>query len=100
MNGELPYIAVNKLKQAFPEIESIAVLFPDYGYVFKHGDRDLGYPLLEFVDERFFRMFPPKVIAGVVHENTLKNGDEIILTESFVRKHFGTPEEALGETLV
>ncbi|SFL20085.1 FtsX-like permease family protein [Porphyromonadaceae bacterium KH3CP3RA] len=100
VEGKIPHIAVNKLEQAFPEIESVAVLLPNYGSSLKHGDRDLGYPLFEFVDERFFRMFPPQVIAGVVHENSLKNSDEMIVTESFACKHFGTPEEALGETLI
>ena len=98
--GTMPYIAVEKLQQAFPEIEKVAVQSPNYGSKFKYNDKDLGYPLLEFVDERFFRMFPPNVIAGTVDENTLKNSDDIILTESFVRKHIGSPEEALGKVLV
>jgi len=99
-NGHLPYIAAEKLSHLFPEIESVAVLHPTYGSSFKHNDRDLGYPSFEFVDERFFQMFPPKVVAGVVHENSLMNRDEMIITESFARKHFDTPEDALGETLV
>ncbi len=98
--GQVPYIAVNKLEQAFPEIESVAVVYPNYGSGIKHGGRDLGYPLFQFVDEQFFQMFPPEVIAGSVHENSLKSSDEMIVTESFAREHFGTPEEALGETLV
>ena len=100
VNGHIPYIAVSKLEQAFPEIESVAVLYPNYGSSLKHGERDLGYPLFEFVDERFFRMFPPEVIVGEVGENSLKNGNEMIVTESYARKHFETSEKALGETLV
>ena len=98
--SRLPYIAAEKLTLAFPEIESVAVLYPNYGSTFKHIERDLGYPNFEFVDERFFQMFPPKVIVGVTHENSLKNSDEMIVTESFAREYFGTPEEAIGETLV
>ncbi len=100
VNGYIPYIAVNKLEQAFPEIKSVAVLYPNSGSSLKHGERDLGYPLFEFVDERFFRMFPPEVIVGEVDENSLKNSNEMIVTGSYARKHFGTPEEALGEILV
>ena len=99
-SGHLPYITADKLTQAFPEIESVAILYPNYGSAFKHNDRDLGYPLLEFVDERFLQMFPPKVIAGEIHENSLKNRDEMVVTESFAREHFGTPEDAIGETLI
>lgn len=50
-SGQVPYIAVNKLEQAFPEIESVAVVYPNYGSGIKHGDRNLGYPLFQFVDE-------------------------------------------------
>jgi hypothetical protein len=99
-NGHLPYIAAEKLTQQFPEIASVAVLHPIYGSPFKHNDRDLGYPSFEFVDELFFRMFPPKVVAGVIHENSLKSSHEMIITESYARKYFGTPEDALGETMV
>ncbi|MDD4438636.1 MAG: ABC transporter permease, partial [Tissierellia bacterium] len=98
--GHLPYIAAEKLTLAFPEIESVAVLYPNYASTFKHIERDLGYPNFEFVDERFFQMFPPKVIVGMTHENSLKNSDEMIVTESFAREYFGTPEDAIGETLV
>lgn len=100
MGGQIPYIASRELERAFPEIESVAILYPNYGSAFLHGDRDIGFPKFEFVDERFLHMFPPEVVAGVVHENSLKNNDELIITESFAREHFGTPEEALGETLV
>ncbi len=98
--GTMPYIAVEKLQQAFPEIEKVAIQYPNYGSGFKYNDKDLGYPLFEFVDERFFSMFPPNVIAGAVDENTFKNGDEIVLTESFVREYISTPDEALGKVLV
>ena len=98
--GTIPYIAVEKLQQAFPEIEKVAVQYPNYGSKFKYNDKELGYPLFEFVDERFFEMFPPNVIVGKVDANTFKNSDEIVLTESFVRKHIGTPEEAIGKALV
>lgn len=99
--GQVPYIAAGKLEQSFPEIESKVILYPTYGSSFKHGDRKLdGYPRFEFVDENFFRMFPPQVITGNVHENSLLNSDEMIITESYAKKHFGSPEKALGETLI
>lgn len=98
--GCLPYVAVEKLKNAFPEIEEVAILFPNYGSALKYNDEDLGYPELLFVDENFFHMFPPRVILGTVDDNTLKNADEIVVTESFARKHFNVPDSALGKTLV
>ena len=100
-NGQIPYIAVNKLEQAFPEIESIALEYPSIGSSFKHQGKKLeGNSSLEAVDEHFFQMFPPRVVAGDVNENTLKNNDEIVITESFAIKHFGSPEKAAGETLI
>ncbi|MDD2245712.1 MAG: ABC transporter permease [Proteiniphilum sp.] len=98
--GTVPYIAVEKLQQAFPEIEKVAVQYPNYSSGFKYNDKELGYPSFEFVDEHFFSMFPPNVIAGTIDENTLKNNNEIVLTESFAREHIGTPDKALGEILV
>lgn len=98
--GQLPYIVSEKLTQSFPEIESVAVLYPKYGSSLRYNERDLGYSNFEFVDERFLQMFPPKVLAGEIHENSLKNSDEMIVTESFALEHFGTIEAAIGETLV
>ena len=100
-NGKIPYIAVNKLEQAFPEIESVAVVYPNYGSSFEHnGEKLVGFSSIQFVDEHFLRMFPPKVIVGEVNQNTLKSNDEMVITESYAIKHFGSPEKAVGETLI
>ena len=99
--GNIPYIAVNKMEQAFPEIESVAVVYPNYGSSFKHkGEKLVGYPSFQAVDEHFLRMFPSKVIVGEVNQNSLKRNDEMVITESFAIKHFGSAEKAVGETLV
>lgn len=97
--GFIPYIAVEKLKNAFPEIEEVAIQFPNYGSSFKYNDKDLGYPMLLFIDENFFHLFPPKIILGALDNNTLKS-DEIIVTESFAREHFDDPDKAIGKTLI
>lgn len=97
--GFVPYIAVEKLRNAFPEIEEVAIQFPNLGSSFKYNDKNLGYPKLMFVDENFFRMFPPKVILGELDNNRLKE-NEIIITESFARKHFDNPGNAIGKTLI
>ncbi len=100
-NGWIPYIAVNKLEQAFPEIESVAVIYPNYGSSFKHNGKKLvGYPSFQFVDEHFLRMFPPKVMVGEINQSSLKSNDEMVITESYAIKHFGNAEKAVGETLV
>ncbi len=99
--GNIPYIAVNKLEQAFPEIESVAVIYPNYGSSFKHNGKKLvGFPSFQYVDEHFIRMFPPKVIVGEINQNSLKSNDEMVITESYAIKHFGSAEKAVGETLV
>ena len=100
-NGQIPYIAIKKIKQTFPEIETVATVYPHYGSSFKHnGEKLVGYPSFQAVDEHFFRMFPPKVIAGVVNQNTLKRNDEIIITKSYAIKHFGSPKQAVEQTLI
>lgn len=98
--GQMPYIAVNKMQQTFPEIEKSAVLFPRYSSRMLCDNKDLGYPDFEFVDERFFLMFPPKVIAGTINDRSMGNEDDLVVTESFARKQFGTSEGALGKTLL
>ena len=98
--GYMPYVAIKKLEEAFPEIEGVAIRFPNYGSSLKHEDKDLGYPIIEFVNDEFFHLFPPKVILGTIEDNTLKTLQELIVTESFARKHFGSPEEAFGETII
>ncbi len=100
-NGQIPSVAVNKLDQAFPEIENFAVVYPNTGSSFKHKGKKLeGNTTLQAVDEHFLRMFLPRVVAGDVNEYTLKNNDEIVITESFAIKHFGSPENVVGETLI
>lgn len=99
--GNIPYLAVSKLEQAFPEIESVAVVYPNYASSFKHNGKKLeGYPSFQFVDEHFMRMFPPKVIVGEVNQNSLKSNDEMVINESYAIKHFGSAEKAVGETLI
>lgn len=98
--GEMPYVAVNELQQTFPEIARSAVLFSRYSSSMTYDTKYLGYPDFEFVDERFFLMFPPKVLAGTLNERSMGNSDDLIVTESFARKHFGDPNEAVGKTLV
>jgi len=51
-----------------------------------------------FVDENFFRMFQPKVILGELDNNRLKE-NEIIVTESFARKHFDNHSNAIGKNV-
>ncbi|MGI6046434.1 MAG: ABC transporter permease [Petrimonas sp.] len=98
-DGAVPFIAVEKLQQAFPEIEEVAIQFPNYGSKFKYNEKELGYPELEFVNEDFFQLFPPKIIAGALDNNMLK-AEEIIVTENFARKHFNFPDSAIGKTLI
>ena len=98
-NGAVPFIAVEKLQQAFPEIEEVAIQFPNSGSLFKYNEKELGYPELEFVNEDFFQLFPPKIIVGTLDNNTLKL-EEIIVTENFARKHFNFPDSAIGKTLI
>lgn len=97
--GFTPYIAVDKLIDAFPEIEEVAIQFPNHSSSFKHDGKDLGYPMLHFVNESFFQVFPPKIILGNIDNNRVKE-NEIYITESYAREHFDDLNNAIGETLI
>jgi putative ABC transport system permease protein len=98
--GYIPYIAVEKLRNTFPEIEEVSIVFSNYGSALKHKNQNLGYPSLEFVNENFFKFFPQKVIAGKITDEWSTNNEIIVVTENFALKHFGSIDSALNQTLV
>lgn len=97
--GTVPYVAVEKIEAAFPEIEQVAVQYPAYVSRVSHEGEQLGRAGFTSVDERFIRMFPPKLVAGEINNQTFINQNDVILTESFARKYFGTPENSVKKIL-
>lgn len=94
----IPLILARKLKQDFPEITDNTLIYSNAGSNFKYGDKVIGRVDEQFIDEQFFQLFPSQVICGRT-ENLLRAHDEIVITESFARKYFGTPEKALDQVM-
>ncbi|GHS97314.1 ABC transporter permease [Bacteroidia bacterium] len=95
----LPFIVAEKLMTDFPETEKVAPIYPNTGSAIKEGDKMLTInPKFQFVDEFFLELFPPEIIAGK-SEHLLYAPEDLVVTETFVRKFWETPEDAIGKTL-
>lgn len=94
----LPLMLARKLKTDFPEIKDVTLIYPNYGSQFHFNEKKIGSVEECFIENNFFNLLPPTVLYGRT-ENILRSVDEIAVTESFARKHIGTPEEALGKVL-
>lgn len=94
----MPLILARKLKQEFPEIKETTQIYSNFSSSYFNGVTYIGHPIEQFVDELYFRFFPPKVICGR-NDNILRASDEIVITRSFAKKYWKTPEEALGKVL-
>jgi putative ABC transport system permease protein len=81
------------LELDFPEVEFATRLRPGSGYM-KHKETEL-WTTFRRADPGFFRMFPPKVIAGDPNA-ALERPDMIVVTRGFARQLFGR-EDVLGE---
>lgn len=97
-NERLPLILGDKLTQEFPEVEKITMIYNNFGSSMKSGNRKLGSPDFRFVDEYFFEMFPPKIIAGK-DNHLFYTPDELVITETLAKKYWNSPQEAIGVTL-
>lgn len=93
----LPLSLLYALQSEFPEIETATALYGKYGSSYKSGDKEIGDPEVEFVDESFLDYFTPQLICG--KDVMLKQEDETVITRSFAEKFWNTPEDALGETV-
>ena len=95
---KLPFVLSEKLAQDFPEVEKIAMTFPNYSSPVTWEEKALGYPDFICIDDHFLELFPPKVICGNT-ERLLYTTEEVVITEDFARKHWASPEDALGKVL-
>ena len=101
-NAKIPYLAVAKIKNGFPEVEKIAVLYDQFSISFTYENERLEIRDIENVDENFFKMFPPIVICGSLDDDLFleKEIADMVVTEDFARKFFNTPEEALAKMFI
>lgn len=98
----VPHIAAEKLQQDFPEIEKIAIVYSQVSISLLLDNERIDASNYEYVDDNFFKMFPPALLSGSLDEDLFKNEEstDMVVTEEFARRFFETPENAIGKELV
>ena len=95
--GYSPHILTNFIREYCPEAEIIT-------HSYEGGEGNIDYlaeekriknPDFMLVDSVFFDIFPQIILNG----RKLMNDDEIIISESFAKEHYGSSEKALGNLL-
>jgi putative ABC transport system permease protein len=83
------------LKLDYPEVEFATRLAPGYGAL-RQKDVEAA-SLIYRADTDFFRMFPPKVVAGDP-DAALGQPNQVVLTRQFARQLFGR-EDIVGQSV-
>lgn len=103
MQPGAPTILCAVLNEDFPEVKYSTVL-SNTGGIYTSDNRTIGTPHFKWVSQNYIRLFPPKVIAGNITDPipTTENGrnTNLMVTRKFALKHWKTPEEAIGKTLI
>src|SRR5665213_1239834 len=84
------------MKAGFPEVKRVARYRNDWVFI-KQGASSV-YQNVGWVDPGFFRIFPPKVLAGDP-DAAIARPDGLVLTRSAARRYFGA-DAPLGRSLV
>lgn len=92
-----PFAAV--LKKDYPEIEQITRVEADGGAALKYGQKKLEVGDMFFVDSTFFEVFNFPMAAGDA-AIALAQPNSLVLTRSLAKKLIGSPEEAVGKTIL
>jgi putative ABC transport system permease protein len=92
-----PFAAV--LKKDYPEIEQITRVETDGGASLKYGEKKLEVGDMFFVDSTFFNVFNFPMVAGDA-VSALAQPNSLVLTRSLAQKLTGSPEEAIGKTIL
>lgn len=95
--GESPNALADFILMHLPEVETVTHSYEggrgnmDYRF----GENLIKNPYFMSVDSSFVQVFPQTILYG----RTLQQADEIIISHSFARKHFGEPHQAIGKIL-
>jgi putative ABC transport system permease protein len=93
----LPDLAAKLILQS-PQIASVArIMTADYPTHIRHGQVEADETGFLWVDPSFFRVMPPKSLAGDL-QTALATPDSVVLTRTAARKYFGR-DKPLGEML-
>ncbi|MDD2245713.1 MAG: ABC transporter permease [Proteiniphilum sp.] len=100
-NPKIPYAAAKKIKDDFPEVEKIAIIYDQFSVSLTYENEPISAQQIELVDENFFYMFPPTVLYGSLGDDLFleKTILDMVVTEDFATKFFKTPENAIGKMI-
>ena len=90
--GVCSAIMATYIRQTFPEVESVTCAFNDSGLSYSVEGQDVKNLDFMVVDSAFIDCFPQKILYGT----TLMHENEIIISETFARKYWKNPQEAIG----
>jgi len=93
-----PYPLADALIQKYPEVEA-AVRLESAPITVRYKNDLISESDFYKADQSIFSVFSLPIIAGV-ETNALTGPNSVVLTEHMARKYFGTPEDAVGKTLV
>ena len=95
-NGYSPTALVGFIRERLSEVETVTRSYENrsnFNYVY--NEKTMKTPDFMSVDSCFIDIFPQVMVCG----RTLQRADEIIISESFAKEHFGRAEKALDVML-
>lgn len=95
-NGYSPTALVGFIRERLSEVETVTRSYENrsnFNYVY--NEKTMKTPDFMSVDSCFIDIFPQVMVCG----RTLQREDEIIISESFAKEHFGRVEKALDVML-
>ena len=93
--GNSPSVMADFIRERLPEAEAVTCSYEVRAFDYQFGEDVIKAPYFMAVDSCFYRIFPQVLVCG----RTLEHADEIIVSESLAKKHFGRPEKALDVIL-
>ncbi|MDE5677581.1 ABC transporter permease [Phocaeicola sp.] len=94
-NEICPIAMVPFIQEKCPEVETVTCTAGNSGFDFTMEEKELKHPDFQAMDSLFMKCFPQKIVYGT--EPTYNN--EILLSESFARKYWHHPQDAIGSLL-
>ncbi|MFB6453766.1 ABC transporter permease [Chitinophaga sp. Hz27] len=87
------------LQRDYEEVESMTRVLSDGGGTFEVNNKRFELPAVFFTDPDFFQIFKYRFIAGTAAD-ALTTPDAMVITRETAVKLFGTPDNAIGKTII
>ncbi|NIG54657.1 ABC transporter permease [Chitinophaga sp. Cy-1792] len=87
------------LQRDYEEVQSMTRILSDGGGTFEVNNKRFELPSVFFTDPVFFNIFQYHFIAGTA-ASALSTPDAMVITRETASKLFGSPENAMGKTIV